>query len=627
MSAIITAQINSFQPRWLLILAIIFFILLALTGAGSLVFDKMFKDRIYPNVFVGNLNLGGQTAANAQRLINQEVDKISQRGVIFSYKNYKATVAPVISSADGDLAYQIINFNADQTVAVALSHGRNGNFFINLENKLQSLLSKKQISLAVFVNQEEIEKILKDNFSKTFEPAQSASLIIKKLPSAADYEFSVAKEKFGKTIDYQEAIGLMLNNLANMDTQEIKLSTITQYPKILAKDSLNIESKARAILAIAPLTLKYGENKWVINQDQLAGLLALKPNNSDEDKVRVGLDDNKITAYLTEQIAPAIDKKPLEAKFEIKNGKVSEFQNGQDGLALDLEATLAKIENEIMANSQIELVVKVQPVLVKAENSNNFGIKEIIGIGTSNFAGSPGNRRHNIKVGADAVNGTLIKPDEEFSLLKALGEITSSTGYLPELVIKENKTIPEYGGGLCQIGTTVFRSTVASGLPVTLRRNHSYRVQYYEPAGTDATIYGPWPDFRFINDTANHILIQSKISGNNLSFEFWGTKDGRLVKKTRPTIYNIVKPEPTKIIETLALKPGEKKCIEHAHNGADAYFDYQVTYANGEIKEKRFSSHYVPWQEVCLIGVEKLSAPPGAATSTPPALGTEPAAN
>jgi vancomycin resistance protein YoaR len=276
------------------------------------------------------------------------------------------------------------------------------------------------------------------------------------------------------------------------------------------------------------------------------------------------------------------------------------------------------MENEITTSSQIKLVVETQPALVSAGDINNFGIKEIIGVGTSNFAGSPANRRHNIKVGAAAVNGALIKPGEEFSLLKTLGEVASSTGYLPELVIKEGKTVPEYGGGLCQIGTTVFRSTVASGLPVTLRRNHSYRVQYYEPAGTYATIYNPWPDYRFINDMPTYILIQTKFSGDNLSFEFWGTKDGRQAENTKPTIYNIVKPEPAKIIETIDLKPGEKKCTEHAHNGADAYFDYKVTYLNGEVKEKRFSSHYVPWQEVCLLGVDKLSAPPETATSTPP---------
>ncbi len=141
-----------------------------------------------------------------------------------------------------------------------------------------------------------------------------------------------------------------------------------------------------------------------------------------------------------------------------------------------------------------------------------------------------------------------------------------------------------------------------------MRRNHSYRVSYYEPAGTDATIYNPSPDLRFINDTGNYILIQSRVEGDNLYFDFWGAEDGRVVEKTEPAIYNTVKPGPTKYIETLDLLPGVKKCTERAHNGADAYFDYKVTYAGGEIKEKRFASHYIPWREVCLVGVEKLTA-------------------
>jgi len=72
----------------------------------------------------------------------------------------------------------------------------------------------------------------------------------------------------------------------------------------------------------------------------------------------------------------------------------------------------------------------------------------------------------------------------------------------------------------------------------------------------------------------------------------------------------------------LDLPPGEKKCTEHAHNGADAYFDYIVTYPDGEVKEKRFYSHYVPWREVCLIGVKeldenKIDSDEKQATSTP----------
>ena len=617
MIELIIAKFSPDKLRWLLTPAIIFFILLIFTAAGLIIFDQIYKNKIYPNIFIGNLNMSGLTAEQAKAWLNREIDKISQRGLIFSYKENQTTIAPIVASADADLAIEIIHFNADRTMEAALSYGRGDNFFINLENKLSLLAGKKQLPLNIAVNQTEVEKILKDKFAKTFQPAQDATLVMEKTPDGA-YEFSVTNEKLGKAMDYQAAVSQMLNNLSRLDNQAIKLSTITEYPKILAKDCLNIESKAKTLLAAAPLTLSYGDNKWLINQDQLAGLLTLKPNNSAVDKVAVGLNKIKINAYLLEKIAPQIDRAPLEAKFEITSGKVSEFQNGQDGLALDTEATFNKIENEITTSSQIELVVNVLPALTRAGNINDFGIKEIIGLGTSNFAGSPVNRRHNIKVGAEAVNGTLIKPGEEFSLLKTLGDVASSTGYLPELVIKDGKTIPEYGGGLCQIGTTVFRATLSSGLPVTLRRNHSYRVVYYEPAGTDATIYNPWPDFRFINDTPAYILIQAKFSGDNLSFEFWGTKDGRMVEQTKPTIYNIVKPEPAKIIETLDLKPGVKKCTEKAHNGADAYFDYKVTYPDGQVKEKKFSSHYVPWQEVCLLGVEKLSSPPDTATSTPP---------
>ena len=183
-------------------------------------------------------------------------------------------------------------------------------------------------------------------------------------------------------------------------------------------------------------------------------------------------------------------------------------------------------------------------------------------------------------------------------------------------MIKGDKTIPEYGGGLCQVATTLFRASLASGLPITARQNHSYRVSYYEPAGTDASIYDPWPDVRFINDTGNDILIQAKVEKDDVYFDFWGVKDGRKVKISEPVIYNIVAPPPTKIVESEELAPGEKKCTERAHAGASAYFDYTVTYPEldqetGENIEKyrRFNSYYVPWQEVCLVGKEKEMEP------------------
>jgi vancomycin resistance protein YoaR len=118
----------------------------------------------------------------------------------------------------------------------------------------------------------------------------------------------------------------------------------------------------------------------------------------------------------------------------------------------------------------------------------------------------------------------------------------------------------------------------------------------------DAAIYGLHPDLKFKNDTNNYILIQTKIEKDDLIFEFWGVSDGRKVEITKNKIFNIVKAPKTKIIKTKNLKPGEKKCIETSHNGADAKFTRTVTYLNGEKKVKIFKSHYKPWGAVCLIG-------------------------
>lgn len=640
-------------PRWLIKTAIAFFIIFLIAVAASaalyLTFEKKYQGKIYPGIYLGEIELGRKTPAEAAKAINDKINEIYKNGINFYYQNSQTAIFPVIESVESDLAYPLINFDGEEAVSDAYNFGRKKNFLGNLRKKIRLLFSEKKMSLAVSVEDEKIKKMLEEKFAQSEIPAYDAELIYEEISvktatgTAPGIKFSVKKEKAGKIINFQEGIDELKTRLSFLNNTAIELSSIAADPKIYQKDCLNIDAKAQKILTIAPLTLKHGGKEWLINKKRLAEWLALKINSemqenySPENKIIVGLAENKIKNFLIKEAAPEINQPAIEAKFSMHNGRVNEFQASQDGSELDIDASILKINAAVdsfdMAESQdkkiIELPAKELKSSVSVGNINNLGVKEIIGIGKSNFAGSPKNRRHNIKVGADALNGLLIKPEEEFSLLKALGNIDASAGYLPELVIKENKTIPEFGGGLCQIGTTMFRGALSTGLPITARRNHSYRVVYYEPAGTDATIYNPAPDLRFINDTSYYILIQSRLEGDNLYFDFWGTKDGRAVEQTKSVIYNIVRPGQAKLIETLDLKPGEKKCTERAHSGADAYFNYKVTYANGEVKENKFSSHYVPWREVCLIGVEKLTVdiPPENKNTEQPASGAPSADN
>ncbi len=612
---------NKPTVKWLPTVVITFFVSLALLSAVSLsfwfIFQQKFANRIFPGVKIAGLDMSGLNFDQAQKKLNQKINQISETGFIFVYEKKQASLPLSITSPDADLTYDIISLDPEATIGQALRFGRSDNFSLNLKNIYSAWRFNINLALQYHLDQKKAKQILGENFSQFELEPQNAKLVWQK------DDFKIKKERPGLVLDYKRALTALKSHIEMLDSSPIELFMLPVQPQI-SQDQCNIENLRQAIKEIfkhLPLTLTYKNQKWQLNKKQIQQWLILKKGHSclsqqiskfcaNNEKIVVGLDKEKIIKYLEKNIAPDINREPINAKFKIEDGRVVEFQTSQNGLKLASDKTAQKIENILLNSTStlINLITEEVVAQVTTENINNLGIREIIGTGHSNFAGSPRNRRHNIAQGANTLNGLLIKPDEKFSLVKALGEINAETGYLPELVIKGNRTIPEFGGGLCQIGTTMFRAALASGLPILERRNHSYRVSYYEPAGTDATIYNPKPDLRFKNDTGHYILIQTRIEGNDLYFDFWGTKDGRKVEITEPTIYNIVRPGPTKLIETTELEPGEKKCTEHAHNGADAYFDYTVTYPDGTTKHKRFTSHYRPWQEVCLIGVKKTAS-------------------
>jgi len=304
-------------------------------------------------------------------------------------------------------------------------------------------------------------------------------------------------------------------------------------------------------------------------------------------------------------IAESIDQPQRNAKLVVKNGRATEFVAPQDGYQLDINQAVDLIAGSILSdNREIELPATVTPPAVTLADTNTLGINTLLGRGESNFSGSPKNRRHNISVGAGKFDGLLIKPGETFSLLKYLGIVDQTTGFLPELVIKGDETVPEFGGGLCQVSTTAFRGILRSGFPVVERRNHSYRVVYYEPAGTDATIYQPAPDLKFTNDTSGYVLIDTYVTGNQLYFDFYGTDTGRTVALEGPYIFNITDyPDPI-YIDTSTLPVGETKKIDTAHRGADTTL-YRKIYQQGKlVKTDVFKSHYVPWPAKYLRGAE-----------------------
>lgn len=246
-----------------------------------------------------------------------------------------------------------------------------------------------------------------------------------------------------------------------------------------------------------------------------------------------------IYQYL-KSIEPDINRDSHDAVLKIENDRAVEFDPGTNGRDLDIKTSIALISAALDKKSdQVDLSVnEIIPQRSLAE-TNDLGITELIAAGDSNFAGSPKNRIFNIKVGAKKEEGVIIQPGQEFSFNKYLGEVDGEHGFLPELVIKKTGTVPEFGGGLCQVSSTMFRAAMNSGFPITERRNHSYAVQYYAPQGTDATIYPGVQDLKFVNDTPTPILIWPSFPApNQFRFSIYGTKDARKVAFEGPNVYD-----------------------------------------------------------------------------------------
>lgn len=549
-----------------------------------------------PGTKLGSIDIGNLSYEQAKKKIQAELDNFNRQGFVYAAQEKKATIYPIVSSGSADSSFPLLIWYPEKSLENIFKFQKDESFS-NLLNKLSVIVGGKTWHLEYNWDKERHLDILEESFLGSLPSKKEASFQF-----GADGTLQIEPEFVGKTFTYDQAMMDTEKQIKDLQRSEIILHSIEDKPLVTRDLIEKFRTQIIASRGQVDLLSAYDGEQIVIKNNDWTQWLQIKFNKN---KPYLGFDTERVKKYFDDQgLSEDIEILVQDAKFKLSEGKVSEFMESREGKMIDWLQTAASAEKTLAGKAQdFEIVVETIKPKVMNNDVNDLGIGTLLGTGESDFKGSPANRIHNIGVGAKTLNGLLISPGEDFSLITALGEIDGEHGYKQELVIKGNKTTPEYGGGLCQIGTTVFRAAMSTGLPITERRNHSYRVSYYEPAGTDATIYDPKPDLRFMNDTGHYVLIQSRIEGTKLYFDFWGTSDGRIATTTKPIIYNLVPPAPRKEIKTTDLKPGQKKCTESAHTGADTRFDYSVLYpGQSEPKKETFYSHYIPWQEVCLIG-------------------------
>jgi len=580
--------INS-RPRIALWLSLVLGVVLVILVAGNYAFSRFYQNRVLPNVVVGNLNLGGQDLTQANQLVTQ---------VTIDAKSKKLTLVTAAFSNTYALSDLGVKFDESKTIRQLREFGRSGSLLVDFRHRILSLIGPTRVPVA-FNSGETLTQTIKQLAGKINRGPIEANLNIDK------QQLQIKESVEGRELDLEKLRLTIDERLANLDFKPIVIPIKIFSPKRDTNLAKIVSEKIVYSLKF-PYELTFKEKIFNLASSDLWNWLQIAPTS---DNFVVKLDENKLTAYFKD-LALQIDQPMQNAAFKMTGDQVVEFKPDKSGAVLRIKDAVNLINiNLLTSQRKLELPINALEPKVKLSSLNSLGIDELVASGKSNFAGSPKNRRHNIAVGVKRFNLMLIPPESTFSFGTALGEVSAATGYLPEMVIKGDETIPEYGGGLCQVSTTAFRAILDGGYPVVERKAHAYRVIYYEPAGLDATIYPPSPDLKFTNDSPGYILINAYVINNNAYFDFYGTKTNRSVKIEGPFVSNVTDYLEPIYVETSTLPVGEVKRIDSAHRGADAVFYRYIYDGNGKLITKdTFKSHYVPWPAKYLVGVPEAPA-------------------
>jgi len=591
------SKVESSISVFFVLLTIVFFVTL-----GYKIFELKYQDRFYPGVFVGEEEVGGQTYDEVFKHFKEKAGNWEKDGLnahfMISRGIYRVNIPMSATGLTPDNSVEFFSITSwENTLREAYAWGHKENLFLRLKEQTTLLFKNKKFNFTNSIRREAVDSFLEHEVYNFLKKSIPASFYL------VENKINIFKETPGEIIDREGVLNNLEKKLIYFDTTPTFFSTNYNIPNVTKEKLEPFLEFIQKFSENKRIVFQYKGHEWKVSRAKLATWFTIDKENS------LTIDTSMLEAYLSNTTGKLINNPTQNSRFQMQKGKLVELLPGKSGNAIDINHILYEIkknikENDLESNNNIYIsiqTIETEPKVTK-ETVEKYRILDLVGEIRTSFAGSSTDREHNIKIGVATINGILIAPGVEFSTVSTIGHVSAQEGYVKEMVIKENRTTKEYGGGLCQIATTLFRLALNAGLPITERINHRFVVHYYDPPGLDATIYGPHPDLRFVNDTGNYLLLQARVEGKQVIMELYGQQDSRSVEISKPIMYNPIPAPETKLLPSSDLLRGQTKCTEAPHDGITTDVLYTVRYPDGSVKENNFHSLYQPWQKVCLFG-------------------------
>lgn len=586
---------------------IVVLLLVALFAEGAMLLllfgEQDYSGRIYPNISVRGVDLSNQSETAAYALLQQRYDAFLDNPIVIRYGDQ--TWHPTAQELGIELDF-------DGAIQEAMSVGRTSHSRVDNTRAVADVWENGvELPLNASVNQHAMQEYLRALADTIESPAQNADVSLD--PEQAN--IVITPEEPGLQVLVDETMHDMTAQVQHLETREVKLRTRLLHPVVRDADVAPVIAQLNSILSEPIRIVSADENcldacRWEWSPQHIVKWVKLNrtvsPNGVPQIDVQV--DQTAIRNALV-PVAAAVRQEGTLPRLSWNNGTLSILQPGLTGQGLDVEQAQTLINEALHGGPRnLGMPLITLPPPVNETNLSSLNIREPVGIGVSSFRNSQQYRITNIQAGARRLNGILIPPGGEFSFNDNLGVVDASGGFVQGSAIVNNRTQQEWGGGLCQVSTTMFRAAFWGGLPVTERHEHDFRIGWYEelgePPGLDAAIYTGALDLRFLNNTDGWLLVQTyvNLSRQQLTIILYGKPINRTVNMDYRIIKHIPRPNESVTVEDPTLPRGTYKQTDWAQPGLVVEV-YRDVWQNGAlIRRDTFPTTFNPWPNIFVRG-------------------------
>jgi len=578
---------------------------------GLLIDSALYYSKVHAGVTVAGHPVGGLTRDEATAALSRLVEDAQSNPITLRSAEKTWAVFPEGVGTEIDVT---------GAVAEAMDVSRRSNVLVDLFRRFRLVFNDTDVPLRGTVDEAMMGEVLAGVAKELDVPPVDAGLAID------GTEIAVVEGRKGWVVD-RDALRRGLEGLLfTLHATELPVPMMVKDPDVLAEDSQTALAQATTMIS-AKVVLKDGDRTWELSPESIAAYMDFAAEDRDGVPTLVAyLSAAKMDPFF-DKIADGVARKAVDASFT-SDGEQAWVVASASGRKLEPTKTaeaLTAAALKTTGRTAKVAVVSTEPDLT-TEEAEAMGITTKLGGFKTVWEGTP-DRQTNVRITTEYASDVILAPGEVYDFDKQVGPRTEERGYKMAPGITGPGTLEDvFGGGICQVSTTLFNAAFFAGLEIIERKNHSIYIEHY-PKGRDATVSAGSPNLRFRNDTDHHILIRGASNGIVTTFNIYGTDEGRTVDFETSDFYDVKELE---VVEYSAswLSPGTTEIKLAGQEGKKIDVTRIVKAKDGSIiHEDTFISTWkmIPREVHVGTGSTTTTKPPSTTTTKPPTSSTSPA--